>query len=259
MPRPIRDGSKVNVGRVRLARLEPRLEATTVAEGNKVVERGKTFPRGEKERSRDDTRGVERARSLLRSERCEEMGIGRCYCGPPLPPLPPYGTPIARMRAKVKLRQVVTLLLPLSLPRHEPSSLSLHPCRVHRNALLFPHGPVLRFLEVTSFPRETICGYGGRGESWSPDWVRSTPFLRSWLRTSFGGGVDSYTIWRSRSRLCGWIAWRNGPDFLTFIPSSRILRGNLCIWNYSIWDYDRVTFDLINRRCFKRETFVMNL
>lgn len=75
----------------------------------------------------------------------------------------PRGTPIARMRAKVKLRQVVSL--PLSLCFSSPSI----PASLFRPVLrcsFFPILPrLLRFLEVTSFPRETICDYGIRGES----------------------------------------------------------------------------------------------
>lgn len=99
-------------------------------------------------------------------------GIGRCYRSPVV------GTPIARMRAKVKLRQVVTLLLAPCSSRRDTTTEGVSSTSLLRELSLpnpphpsppRPHPPgrgsvgraLLRFLEVTSFPRETICGYRG--------------------------------------------------------------------------------------------------
>lgn len=137
VPRPTRDGSKVNVGRPGpggSSGVVWKQELGGGEEGEQQQQRPRASVDGgqrrawkkrsgrKKERSggtiggREGEGGTEGGRKEL--EECAERkvrrdGIGRCYCGPP------RGTPIARMRAKVKLRQVVTLLLPLSLPRHE--------------------------------------------------------------------------------------------------------------------------------------------
>lgn len=157
-----RDGSKVNVGRARLSnssRLGPSKQQRRATRLWSVEKRSPV----ERRKDRGTIRGgVERAGGVCcRAKGAKRWGLAGATVALPLSP---RGTPIGRMRAKVKLRQVVTPLLPSLLPRTVlplSLSLSLHP----RRMLLFPHGPVLRFLEVTSFPRETICGYGGRGES----------------------------------------------------------------------------------------------
>lgn len=195
VPRPTRDGSKVNVGRPGPGGSsgvvwKQELGGGEGGSSNNGRERGKSVL-GERKKDRGTIGGQreEGARGVCRAKGAKRWDW-------PVLLWPPRGTPIARMRAKVKLRQVVTLLLPLSLPRHEPMR-SPHPCRVHRAApfslsarLLL----VLRFLEVTSFPRETICGYGGRIVI-----ARSGAKQRRFVACvgCFGGCL--HTIWRSRS------------------------------------------------------------
>lgn len=107
-PRPIRDGSKVKTlaGSGWIVSSRQRLRRAT------RLERGKTSPRGERKRDRGTIQG--RGREWKERGVCRAKGAKR-WDWPVLlwPPSPLRGTPIARMRAKVKLRQVVTLLLPL--------------------------------------------------------------------------------------------------------------------------------------------------
>lgn len=77
----------------------------------------------ERERSRND---IGERRERIHTE-CWRQSEGAKRWDWPVLLWPLCGTPIARMRAKVKLRQVVTFRRPLSFPRHGTSI--AHPCR----------------------------------------------------------------------------------------------------------------------------------
>ena len=79
---------------------------------------------GERERERE--RESESERKRVNTE-CWRQNEGAKRWDWPVLLWPSCGTPIARMRAKVKLRQVVTFRRPLSFPRHGTSF--AHPCR----------------------------------------------------------------------------------------------------------------------------------
>lgn len=193
-----RDGSKVNVGRARLSN-SSRLGPSKQQRPRRATRLWSVEKRSPVERRKDRGTirgGVERAGGVC----CGAKGAKRWgLAGATVAlPLPPRGTPIGRMRAKVKLRQVVTPLLPSLLPRTVlPLSLSLSPSPSRapfsaRTRTPLPRGHVLP-------ARDDLRLWGPRGIVIARLGAKCTPFLRSWLRTSFGGGFvgfvrGSYTI-----------------------------------------------------------------
>lgn len=120
----------------------------------------------ERERSRTDRetllgqREGERVsiyRMLEAERRCEEMGLA----GATVAPLwNPYREDASKGQVTSSCNPPPSSFVPS--PGNKLRA-SLSP---YRTAPFSPPLPsVLRFLEVTSFPRETICGYGGRGRS----------------------------------------------------------------------------------------------
>lgn len=105
-------------------------------------------------------------------------------------PWPPRRTPIARMRAKVKLRQVVTLRLPLWSPRHETSC--AHPCRVPYCSFFSP------LAERTPLPRGHVLPARDDLRLWGP---RGTAIARLGAKHAVLAAV---AMVRDRFRGCGW-------------------------------------------------------
>lgn len=102
---------------------------------------------------------------------------------------PPRRTPIARMRAKVKLRQVVTPRLPLWSPRHETSC--AHPCRVPYCSFFSP------LAERTPLPRGHVLPAPDDLRLWGP---RGTAIARLGAKHAVLAAV---AMVRDRFRGCG--------------------------------------------------------